>query len=86
MHYLYILKSEQSGRYYIGETNDIERRLVQHQRGKTSFGKRNKEVKLVFKKEFKDRSEAKRLECFLKKQRSHLFLDKFISGEITIPR
>ena len=30
MYFTYILQSESSGRYYIGSTSDLERRLAQH--------------------------------------------------------
>jgi putative endonuclease len=85
MHYLYILKSKETKKYYIGETSNIEKRLKAHLLGKSSFGKRNKELQLVYKKEFNNRSEAKKLESFLKRQKSRLFIEKFISGKIAIP-
>jgi putative endonuclease len=86
MHYLYILKSEETGKYYIGESCDVEKRLEKHTSGKTSYGKRNNKVKLVFKKTLGNRSEAKKLESFLKRQKSRKFIDKFIDGKINIPR
>ena len=85
MHYLYILKSNDSDKYYVGETQNIDTRIEQHKQKKSSFGKRNSNFELVYKKEFNNRSEAKRLESFLKKQKSHLFIDKFIAGKILIP-
>lgn len=33
MAFLYILESETTGRFYIGSTNDLERRLAEHARG-----------------------------------------------------
>ncbi|MBC8473753.1 MAG: GIY-YIG nuclease family protein [Candidatus Omnitrophica bacterium] len=85
MHYVYILKSNKTGRYYIGETDNIGRRLGQHIAGKSSFGKRNKEIELVHRVETNTRGEAKRLELFLKKQKSRQFLEKFIGGKINTP-
>lgn len=85
MYYLYILKSHDSGKYYIGETQNINSRIEQHKQKKSSFGKRNSDFELVYKKEFSSRSEAKRLESFLKRQKSHLFIDKLIIGKIIIP-
>lgn len=35
MHYVYILKSEKDNKLYIGKTNDVERRLAEHNRGHT---------------------------------------------------
>ncbi len=85
MHYLYILKSDQTEKYYIGETSDIEKRLKEHLSGKSSFGKRNKELQLAYKKEFHNRSEARKIESFLKRQKSRLFIEKFIAGKISFP-
>ncbi len=85
MHYLYIIKSEDTGKYYIGETNNIERRLLEHQQGDTSFGKRNKNSKLVYKKDYNDRNRAKKIEYFLKRQKSCIFIKKLIAGRIILP-
>jgi len=37
MSYLYILQSESSGRLYIGQTNDPEKRLNYYDRGASPF-------------------------------------------------
>jgi putative endonuclease len=86
MHYLYILKSKKNGKYYIGETSNIQRRVEDHQRGRSSFGKRNKEIILIYTQEVADRSNAKRIEAFFKKQKSHLFIDRFLAGEVKVPK
>ncbi|MDP2174619.1 MAG: GIY-YIG nuclease family protein [Bacteroidota bacterium] len=41
MHFVYVLYSLKVARYYIGETSDIEQRLIQHNQGffKDSFTK-----------------------------------------------
>lgn len=36
MYYVYILKSMKDGGYYIGCTKNIEKRIVEHNKGKTS--------------------------------------------------
>jgi putative endonuclease len=86
MHYLYVLKSEETGKCYVGETSNVEKRLEKHISGRTSCGKRNTGIKLVFKEAVTNRSEAKKLESFLKRQKSRKFIDKFIDGKINIPR
>jgi putative endonuclease len=35
MYYVYILKSEKDGNLYIGKTNDVNRRLAEHNSGHT---------------------------------------------------
>jgi predicted GIY-YIG superfamily endonuclease len=86
MHYLYIVKSKVSGKYYIGESAHVESRMQKHINGKTAFGKRNRELELVYKQEVSTRGEAKKVEHFLKRQKSHHFINRFIAGKITIPR
>ncbi|MCF7917382.1 GIY-YIG nuclease family protein, partial [Candidatus Gracilibacteria bacterium] len=49
MPYTYILKGE---RFYVGSTTDLERRLAEHERGKTHTTKRIGVWSLVFKEEF----------------------------------
>jgi len=85
MHYLYILKSEETGKYYIGKSSNIEKRLEKHTSGKTSYGRRNNRIKLIFKKTLGNRGEAKKLESFLKRQKSRKFIDKFINGKVNPP-
>ena len=85
MYYVYILKSSESGKYYVGETDNIDRRLNQHITGKSSFGKRNKGIKLVHVINVNTLGDAKRLEYFLKKQKSHTFISKVINGKISVP-
>lgn len=84
MHYLYVLRSKQSGKYYIGETNNLQRRVEDHKKGRSSFGKINTEISVIYTREFADRGSAKQIEFFLKKQKSHRFIDKFIAGKVVV--
>lgn len=47
MYTVYILKNRVTGRHYIGSTDDIERRVAEHNRGQTRstrYGKNNWEL------------------------------------------
>ena len=78
MNYVYILQSEQDGRYYIGSTNNLERRLKEHLRGKTHSTKRMLPLKFVFGKEFNTFVEARQEERRLKKQKSHKYIENYV--------
>ena len=52
MFIVYILKSKQSGNYYIGHTSDIINRLEQHNAGKGKSTRNKGPWKLVYKEEF----------------------------------
>ncbi len=78
MVWVYILKSEKNGRYYIGCSNDPDRRLLEHNAGKTESLKYLLPVKLVFKQGFKTSSEASKVESKLKKNKNRKILELII--------
>ena len=48
MHYVYILKSINHDKYYIGITNDVERRIDEHNAGFSNFTSKFKPWTLVY--------------------------------------
>jgi len=50
MAYVYILQSENNGKYYIGSTNDLEKRVKKHKEGGVRFTSGILPVKLVYRK------------------------------------
>jgi putative endonuclease len=48
MHYLYVLRSEQDGTFYVGVTDDLNRRLAQHNDGFSNFTSKHKPWKLIY--------------------------------------
>src|SRR5260370_16583482 len=48
MCFLYILQSESSGRFYVGSTDDLDRRLSEHLRGHTPSTRGRGPWKLVY--------------------------------------
>lgn len=75
---LYILQLINQ-KYYIGSTKDIEKRLVQHQKGTTPSTKNYLPVEIVFNQVFDTLKEARRAEIWLKKQKSHTFINRIIN-------
>jgi hypothetical protein len=47
MYYVYVLLSEKDERFYTGSTNDLKRRLDEHNAGKVESTKRRKPLKLI---------------------------------------
>lgn len=82
---VYILKCK-NGDYYIEITNNLKRRLTDHQQGKSKATKGKLPVKLVYQRGFKTLKEARKFEYFLKKQRNREFFKKVIKNEIVWPR
>ena len=66
MHYVYILKSLRNGKFYKGMTDDLKRRVKEHNTGKSKFTKNNGPWKLVYYEAFISREDVRREELFLK--------------------
>ena len=66
MYYVYILQSESTGELYKGSTEDLKRRLEQHNTGHSRFTKSNGPWKLVYYEAFLNKGDARREELFLK--------------------
>ena len=67
-YFVYILKCA-DGKLYTGFTNDLERRMIEHQEGKdkTSFTTNRRPVELIFYQEFNDVNQAIYFEKKIKK-------------------
>lgn len=79
MAFLYILKNEKTGRYYIGSTIDLVRRLKEHLSGKTRTTKILKTDILVYKEEYKSITDARIREKQLKKYKSKKYIEWLIA-------
>jgi putative endonuclease len=66
MYYVYILKSDKNGKLYKGFTNDLKRRIKEHESGNSTFTKNNRPWKLIYYEAFISKSDAKKEELFLK--------------------
>jgi putative endonuclease len=64
--YTYVLRSLKDRNLYIGYTSDIQRRLTEHNSGKTKSTKSRIPFELIFFEEFETRSGAMKREKFLK--------------------
>jgi len=72
--YAYILQSDKTGRFYIGSTQDLQSRLMRHNRGFVRSTKSGTPWKLVFSECFDSRELAVRRELEIKKQKSRKYI------------
>lgn len=70
MFYVYILHSKIKDRFYIGHTNDLDKRINEHNSGKTKSTKAYKPWKLVYCETFTSKSDAFRREREIKNYKS----------------
>jgi putative endonuclease len=74
MYVTYIIYSSKIEKFYTGQTSDLDRRMEEHNRGKTSFSASGMPWKLLYFRYFESRSEAIKLESFIKKRGAARFL------------
>ena len=68
MVYVYILYSSSLGKFYVGSTDNVERRIDQHNSGRSNLTSKGIPWKLITRIECKSRSEAMGLEIQIKKR------------------
>jgi putative endonuclease len=76
---MYILKDAKE-RYYIGSTDNLQRRLYEHNNGKTKLLKYKTPIDLVYYETFNTRSEAYRREILVKKYKGGNAFKKLINN------
>jgi putative endonuclease len=79
MYILYILYSAKLNRYYVGSTNDIQRRLSEHNRPKGKYTDIGFPWQLVYTEEYKSKKEAMQREKLIKNKKSKQFIIDLIS-------
>ena len=66
MYYVYVLRSEKTGRFYTGSCADLEDRLRRHHAGQSLATRHGGPWRLVYQEGFASRAEAMRRERELK--------------------
>ena len=66
MFYVYILESKKDNSLYIGSTNNMQRRLKEHNNGEGGYTKKHMPYELVYFEAYKTESDARKREHNLK--------------------
>ena len=77
----YILFSETLNKYYIGHTNDMVRRLAEHNRKKGKFTDAGIPWILVYSETFTDKKEAFNREMQIKNKKSRKYIEFIINNQ-----
>ncbi len=80
MFYVYCLKSLKNGQHYTGLTNNLERRLKEHNNGKNRSTKAYRPYKILFYETFTNRKEARDREKYLKSGIGREYIKKWLSS------
>jgi putative endonuclease len=65
-YFVYAIKSEIDGRIYVGFSGDVNKRLIEHNSGKTKSIKGFRPWEIIFTHNYENRIEARQLEKYYK--------------------
>ena len=85
MFFVYVLRSELTGKRYVGSTGNLDARLLQHERGKVRSTKGGRPWKLVYRQQFETNREARRRELSLKTGQGRAELDRVLKKQGSAP-
>lgn len=69
MNYVYLLLSKKDNKTYLGSTDNINRRIDEHNKGKTLSTKNRRPLILIYTEEFETLIEARNREKYLKSRK-----------------
>ncbi len=81
MWYIYILRSLKNNRVYTGSTNNLERRLMEHNSGHSKYTSLTRPFELIYKEDFTTRLEARQRELFLKTGKGRDLLKRLLEKQ-----
>ena len=76
MYFVYVLHSLKDGKFYIGFTTDLDKRLARHFQGEAEATKNRLPLRLVYYEAYCNKKDAKGREKFLKGGSGHKYLKK----------
>ena len=79
MFFVYILESQKNGKFYIGQTNNLELRIKRHNMGRVLSTKSGVPWQLIFQNEYQTRKEAINIERKLKGLKKRDLIIEFAS-------
>ncbi len=80
MWFVYIIQSEKSGRYYVGYSGDVQKRLDAHNRGEVAATRHLRPWVIAYTEAHNDATSARKREWHLKRQKSRKVLEALISS------
>lgn len=80
MYYTYLLESQKDSGWYIGYTNNLKDRFLEHSQGRVISTKNRLPIKLIYYEAYLNRLDAKKRERFLKSGSGRKFLKKQLTN------
>ncbi|HEY9166142.1 MAG TPA: GIY-YIG nuclease family protein [Candidatus Kryptonia bacterium] len=79
LYWVYVIESE-DGHHYTGQTDDLDRRVDEHNSGMSHSTKHGRNWRIVYSEQFETRREAMKREKYLKTNAGRRFLSRVIAG------
>ncbi len=80
-YYVYIIESQKDKSFYIGYTQGLVKRLIDHNAGRGRYSSKKIPWKLVYSEEFNTKKEVIIREKTIKKWKNKKYIDKLISNK-----
>lgn len=80
MSFVYVLKSLSVNKSYVGSTNNLSRRLKEHEKGQSGFTKKFLPWKLIYTEDYATLADARKREKYLKSAAGRKFLKKVFAN------
>ncbi|MBI5734105.1 MAG: GIY-YIG nuclease family protein [Candidatus Kerfeldbacteria bacterium] len=85
MYYVYILQSKKDKKLYLGSTNNLKRRLIEHNKGLALSTKLRRPLELIYYEAYKSEKDARNREQNLKlRAKAHIQLKTRIKNSMLI--
>jgi len=78
MYYVYILESLKDRGHYVGITEDLKKRLLDHNSGSAKYSSNKKPFKIAWYCAFRNKAKALEFERYLKHGSGHAFAKKHL--------
>jgi len=82
-HYVYILRSNNDGNFYVGYTKDLKRRLIEHQAGRVHSTKNRLPLELIYYEACRSQADATKREKYLKTAWGKRYIKSRLSDYLT---
>jgi putative endonuclease len=71
MYFVYLLVSPSSNKRYVGSTNDLQKRLIEHNSGRSKYTSTEKDWQMFYWKSFEKEAEARSYEHLVKRNKKY---------------
>jgi putative endonuclease len=80
-YFAYIIYSVSRDKFYVGSTQNLEKRVADHNNSRSGYTKGTSDWSLKWDKKFSERSEAIRFELMIKKKKSRKYIEILVSSQ-----